>query len=63
MVVRLVDYRNLQNEFSHQTDAQILVKSMISVVSVTILKKKAFRISVLDIPFSIYHFHLPFSPN
>ena len=40
MVVRLVGYRNLQNEVSHQTDAQILVKSMISVVSVTKLKKK-----------------------
>ena len=50
MVVHLVGYRNLQNEFSHQTDAQILVNSMISVVSVPKLKKKANRISVLDIP-------------
>ena len=40
MVVRLVRYRNLQNEVSHQTDAQILVKSVISVVSVTKLKTK-----------------------
>ena len=50
MVVRLVGYCNLQNEVSHQTDAQILVKSVISVVSVTKLKKKADRISVFDIP-------------